>query len=76
MPDHGELVTIFESSNLALLAVARSVLDSAAIIYSIKGQSIQTLFGVGLVRIQVRREDREAAQELLTGIREAEADDE
>lgn len=79
MPEHPEfveLVTIVETGDPALIAVAKSVLDEAGIAYFAKGEELQHLFGlgqfglgfnpiVGPVRLQVREHDAPEARELL-----------
>jgi hypothetical protein len=42
-----EPVTVLETSDPALLAVAKSLLEEADIAYFAKGEGIQDLFGVG-----------------------------
>ena len=43
----GELVTVFETGDPALVALAKSLLDSAGIDFATKGDAIQDLFGLG-----------------------------
>jgi hypothetical protein len=80
-----ELVTVFESGDPALVAVARSVLDSAGIPFMTKGEGIQDLFGwgrmpggfsvvAGPVAFQVNKDDVEEARALLEDVRASEQD--
>ena len=43
----GDLVTVFETGDPALIALARSLLDSARIEFATKGEAIQDLLGLG-----------------------------
>ena len=73
---HPEPVTVFESSDTALLAVAESLLEEADIEFFAKGEGIQDLFAggrigtgfnpvVGLVQLQVPADDAEEATAIL-----------
>ena len=75
------LVTVFESGNPALIALAKSILDGTEIRYMVKGENLQNLFGVGFigtgfnvavgpVQIQVSPEDESTAKELLADLEE------
>jgi hypothetical protein len=80
--DHGsDFVTVFETGNAALIAMAKSLLDGAGIAYIVKGENLQDLFGGGVIgtgfnlvvgpaQIQVQREDQEAARDLLAELDE------
>ncbi len=80
------LVTVLESSDPALLAVAESLLLEEEIPYFKKGEQIQDLFAprftagfnvlVGSVLVQVPEEHAEAARELLEALKSAEVADE
>lgn len=75
-----ELVTIFASSDLAELAVAKLVLESEGLPFITKGEGVQDLFGwgrlggmnliTGPVQLQVRRQDADLARELLEELRD------
>ncbi len=76
-----DLITVFESGNAALLALAKVALDGAGIRYVIQGEGVQDLFGMGRlgsgynmitgpVRIQVTPENARQAREALATIRE------
>jgi hypothetical protein len=69
-------VTVLESSDAALLAVAKSLLEEADIEFFAKGEGIQDLFAggvigtgfnpvVGPVQVQVAAEDAEEATAIL-----------
>jgi len=71
-----ELATVFESANPALIALARSLLDSAGIEFSTRGDMLQDLFGwgrfpggvnllTGPVTFLVRAEDAREARSIL-----------
>jgi hypothetical protein len=81
MGHDSDLVTIFETGNAALIAMAKSLLDGADIAYFVKNENLQNLFGggvmgtgfnvvVGPVQIQVRREDQDTARTLLSDLGE------
>ena len=71
-----DLVTVFESSDAALLALAKAALDDAGIRYVAEGEALQDLFGMGRLfsgynlitgspRIRVTAENAKRARELL-----------
>ena len=43
----GDLVTVFETGDPALVSLAKSLLDSAGIDFSAKGEGLQDLLGLG-----------------------------
>jgi hypothetical protein len=72
----GGPVTVLETGDPGLVAVAKSLLESAGIQYFAKGEALQNLFGwgqfgtgfnpiVGVVQLQVAAEDAEDATALL-----------
>lgn len=74
-----DLVTVFETGDPAAIALVKSLLDSAGIDFSAKGDNIQDLFGVGRfpgganlvtgpVEFQVRPEDAAKARSLLSDL--------
>lgn len=69
------LVTVFESSNPALLALAKSVLEGAGIEFSTVGESTGAIFSgnplFGLVRFVVAEGDVERATALLEDLEES-----
>lgn len=75
------VVTVFESGNVALVALAKSILDGAEILYVVKGEYLQNVTGTafppfhfnpvaGPVAIQVNPKDESIARELLAEIDE------
>jgi hypothetical protein len=71
-----ELVTVLETGDQSLVAVARSVLEGAGIPCIARNERLQNLFGwgnigtgfnvaMGPIRLQVLREDEAVAKELL-----------
>lgn len=76
-----ELVTVFESGDPAALAAAKSALLGAQVSFSLVGERIQTLFGVGPLgsgfnqvtgpaKIQVRGDEADEARAVLAGVAE------
>ena len=74
-----DLVTVFEGGDPGLLGVARSLLDDAGIPYAAAGDGLQDLFGAGRlgthfnlitgpIDIRVRRQDEQAARDLLADL--------
>lgn len=83
---HTHFVTILATGNKAIIAVAKSILDSAGIQYIVKGEGVQDLFGLGRwgsgfspitgpVEIQVRQDDKEEARQLLRDLVKNHSDD-
>jgi hypothetical protein len=79
--EYVQLVTVFATGHEGLIALARSVLDAAAIPYSLKGEGLQDLFAlgrvgsgfnpvVGPVELQVNKDDEAEARELLAELKE------
>lgn len=77
----GDLVTVFESVDVALLAMAKVALEGAGIRYVTQNEGTQDLFGVGRlssgynlvtgpVRIRVAPENAERARQLVADLRE------
>ena len=74
-----ELVTVFQTSDVVALAVAKAALDGKHIRYVVEGEGIQDLLGAGRypagynvltgpIRIQVAAENAERALKALVGI--------
>lgn len=70
-PRELELENVFESTNPALLAVAKSLLDDAGIEYESRGDSQFAVLPVLPVRIEVDRERAEEAKALLSQLESA-----
>ena len=68
-----KLVTVFSTNDDGLTGVAKSLLESARIEYSMRGDSIRnvTTIAFGWAEFQVREEDAEQARALLAGLTEA-----
>ncbi|HEY7111393.1 MAG TPA: DUF2007 domain-containing protein [Thermoanaerobaculia bacterium] len=71
-----EMVTVLETGDQSLVAVAKSVLEGAGIPCIARNERLQNLFGwgavgtgfnaaMGPIRLQVLKEDEETAKELL-----------
>ena len=78
-PSHRDLVTVFETGDPGLLAMAHSILDESEIPYLTQGEGVQDLFGLGRlgtgfsiltgpVHIQVERATEPEARSLLAGL--------
>ena len=71
-----ELVKVFETSEISMTAIIRSLLDVENIEYFMTGEHMQSLFGaefifapgvdVGKVEFFVHRDDEKTALEILT----------
>jgi hypothetical protein len=77
-----ELVRVFATGDAALIAVAKSLLDSEGIEYMVRGEGVQDLFGfgrfgtgfshvVGPAEFWVRAEDSIRARALLEDLTRA-----
>ena len=71
-----EMVTVLETGDQSLIAVAKSVLEGAGIPSIARNERLQNIFGwgtigtgynaaIGPIRLQVLKEDAETAKELL-----------
>ena len=70
--------TVFKTNDLPELAVAKSILEAAELYYFVKGEQIQSLFGLGSIgsvnpvtgpaELQVAARDRDAALDALSVI--------
>jgi hypothetical protein len=76
----GDLVTVFESSDVVLFAIAKSTLDTAGIRYITQGEGLQDLVGwgrlfsgynfvTGAPRIRVTPENADRAHQVLSELR-------
>jgi hypothetical protein len=82
--DDIELVPVFATGDMALIAVAKSLLDAEQIDYFVKGETLQNLFGLGSAtgysfamgpaEFWVRAEDKARAGELLRGLTSSSGD--
>lgn len=81
-----DLVTVLESSDEAELAVVRSLLEAEGIPCLLRGEGVQEIVGfgrvggenlaLGQVEVQVRREQAQAARELLAAREQGPPEDE
>jgi hypothetical protein len=80
MTDQSKLVTVFETGNIALIAVVKSLLDDGNIEYFIKGEHLQNLTGAGSVgvgynlvvgpmEVQVDSKNKSLAIQLLKNVK-------
>jgi Putative prokaryotic signal transducing protein len=67
-----DLVTVLETGNRGIIAVAKSLLESAGIPYFTYGEAVHGLFTVGFIKIKVEAADADAAKILLTELDESE----
>ena len=76
-----DLVTVYETGDPSLVALAKSLLDSAGIEFATKGEALQDLLGLGRfpggtnlvtgpVEFQVGPDDAEKARSMLRDLRE------
>lgn len=81
-----DLVTVFETGDPGAIALVKSLLDSAGIQFSAKGESVQDLFGAGRfpggtnlvtgpVAFQVRPQDATKAKSLLSDLNNRSGDE-
>ncbi|HEX2954161.1 MAG TPA: DUF2007 domain-containing protein [Bacillota bacterium] len=75
--DELKIVPVYATGDPGIIALIKSILESAGIPYFIKGEETQNLFGLGTLglgynallgpmEVWVRTEDKEAAAELLS----------
>jgi len=83
--DRLALVTVLATGDSGLVAIAKSLLQSADIPYAVRGEDVQDLFGVGRmlgsynlitgpIEIQVRAQDAHDAELLLEDLLEDQKD--
>jgi len=82
--DFENLVTILSTEDQGIAAVAKTILEEAGINYYVKGEGIQSMYGIGIkgvggfdpltdpIEIQVIQEDEDAAIELLKDVEKSE----
>ena len=77
--DHLDIVTVLASGDPGLMAIAKSLLQSAQIPFLVQGEGVQDLFGVGRIgsgfslvtgpaRLQVGADDAADARRLLADL--------
>ncbi|MEP0829200.1 MAG: hypothetical protein HRF51_11820 [bacterium] len=64
-PEYTELVTVLTTGDAGLLALAKSILNDAAIDFYVKGESAKDLFAAGFYEVQVNPENEEEALGLM-----------
>lgn len=64
-PVYVEHVTVLKTGNPVVLAMAKSVLESAGIGTYVKGEILQDLFRIGMAEVQVPRDEEPRARALL-----------
>ena len=75
-----EFETVLKTGNIALIAVAQSLLESAGIEYFVKGEGLQDLFGLGRmgtgfnpiagpIELQVDKSSADEARVLLSDLK-------
>ena len=71
--DNENLVTVYKTSNNALIALVKSILDEAEIKYMAKGDNIQSTYSLDVfpVEFQVMPENADFARELLKDVDES-----
>jgi hypothetical protein len=74
--DERELITVLETGDLAVVALAKSMLENAGIEYVAKGELPMVQLAVGPVEIQVDKDNGAEALELLESLAEGQGDDE
>ena len=67
-----DLVTVLATINASTVALAKSILEDARIQFNVKGELPKAMFTIGIMQIQVAKDDEEEARELLDGIEEKE----
>ncbi|MFO7897208.1 MAG: DUF2007 domain-containing protein [Candidatus Cloacimonadales bacterium] len=70
-----DFVTVYETADPGLIALAESLLRAENIHFSKKSEGLQTIYAIGVVKFQVAEEDRERAFSLLQDLEES-GDDE
>jgi len=84
-PEYVAFVTVFESGNPTIIAMAKSLLESAEIQYFVNGEQLQDLFGgrmaygfnpvIGATEIQVAEDEVEEALTLLEDMDDGDFED-
>lgn len=85
MTRRSDVVTVFSTGSVALIAFAKSVLDGDGLVYIVKGEYIHHTFGpalwggslaflLGPMEIQVALKDESRARELLEDVKESSAE--
>ena len=78
--EHREQVTVFATGDPGLMAIAKSIMQSADVLFATRGEGLQDIIGFGRMagginpltgpmELQVRAEDAEDARLLLADLR-------
>ena len=78
-PEHLEPVTVFATGDPGLMAIAKSIFQSADVFFAARGEGLQDIIGVGRMsgavnmltgpmELQVRAEDADDARLLLADL--------
>ncbi len=70
-PEQSNLATVLSTVNAATMALAKSILEDANIRFNVKGELPKAMFSIGIMQIQVAKDDEKEARELLEGIEES-----
>lgn len=68
--EYVEFETVFKTANPGIITIAKSILEDAKIHYSMKSEGLQSIYALGVVEIQVSKEEASAARQLLSGLEE------
>jgi len=60
-----ELEVVYQTADTGKIPLVRSILEDARIPFKTKSEGLQTIYGLGIVKFQVRREMAEIARKLL-----------
>lgn len=71
-PEWVDLVTVLSTVNASTVALAKSLLEDAGIEFNVRGELTKSMLSIGIVQIQVGKDDEDEARQLLEGIEEAE----
>ncbi|KQC03453.1 MAG: hypothetical protein APR54_09415 [Candidatus Cloacimonas sp. SDB] len=69
LDDKIDLEIVFETPNPALIPIVKSILEDAGIYYKTKSEGLQTIYALGLVKFQVKKEEAQTARELLKDLK-------
>ncbi len=72
-PEQLNLVTVLSTVNAATMALAKSILEDAKIRFNVKGELTKAMLSIGIMQIQVAKNDEKEARELLEEIEERES---
>ena len=70
VPEWVEFVTVLVTRDHSELALAKSLLEGAGIVFFAKNEGVENLIAAGPVEVQVRPKDEAEARELLRDLNE------